>query len=365
MKMFADLRAFLYELYEDYSEYNTKHGGNIENCFYYRYFKKQKEEQAAAIGSSGERLMDYAKKTRPNKYVLLHAAYLAFKNDRITADEYKDFYVKVSEGKKKTAEFLAADIRNADDAAEFNSALEKRLLKNCVRDFFDNAGFKKLEDDVEKFDKAAFDNSSVRSRYRERSKSFEQNTDNIEMLHEYLLYTNEKLSDEPSRRSGEITEELKERCVRHYEAFNKNPNSKAFMPLYFDSQSGAGIYIIGKNRFHSELAETFSENCKVCIVRFMDVGSPVESGGNYNAMELIVYVDICGYVLSAFRELEAGIRSGGYYNEFLEQVSDADAHADEEIARSRMEQRRRIIEEQKRVEERKMEKLRQIETHVP
>lgn len=100
MKMFADLQAFLYELYEDFSEHNTKHGKDIENCFYYRYLKKQKEEQAAEICSSRERFLEYASRKKPNKYILLHAAFLAFKNNRITADEYKKFYIMLSNSKK-------------------------------------------------------------------------------------------------------------------------------------------------------------------------------------------------------------------------------------------------------------------------
>ena len=139
MKMFANLRAFLYELYEDLSE----HSGDIENSFYYSYIKNKKEKQAEIISGKRELFTEYADRDKPNKFVLLHAAYLAFKNGDITADKYRDIFGKVSEGKKRTAEFLAADIMNADDAKEHNDAIEKYLLKNLVSDFFDNAGFKK------------------------------------------------------------------------------------------------------------------------------------------------------------------------------------------------------------------------------
>lgn len=321
MKMFANLGAFLGELFDDYSA----HYGDVENCFYYRYLKKRKSEQAAAIVNSKdseELLADYAARTKPNKFVLLRAAYLSFKNGRITADAYKKHFARVSDGKKKTAELMAADITTADDAKEFNDALEKQLLKNLVSDFFDNAGFKKGADNVEQYfdkNKKIASNTRIRSKYSKHSKSLDKYTDDIDMLYCYLQYKNAELSDAPAAYSAGLSETFKNDCAELFRSLCKSSESDVFMPLYFDPVSGAGVFIIGKERFYKSLKEELTENCAACIVHFSHVSVDIEPSVNETLMDLCMYVDICENVSAAFEEFEDGVASEAYLTDLSDE----------------------------------------------
>lgn len=91
-----------------------------------------------------------------------------------------------------------AEISGASDVADKNAELEKYLLKKLLRDFFDNAGFKSLDNNENRYYEAnkTVDNSMASNKYSRYSKSFEKNTDNIDMLYEYLKYKSGDLSVE-------------------------------------------------------------------------------------------------------------------------------------------------------------------------
>lgn len=366
MKLFSDLQAFLYELYEDFSAHNVKGQEKIEKSFYYLYTKKKKSEQAAAIAETKQQLEEYANRAKPNKFVLLHAAYLAFKFGKLSAEEYEKYFLDLSDSKARSAKFLEADIKNASDAAPYNDALEEYLLKNIVRDFFDNAGFRKLNDSIERHydsDAQNTDNSNAKSKYRRHSKSVEKNTDNIDMLYEYLYnYKNAQLSDEaPTTTAADMSEEFKYECSELYKALMTDPDSSVFMPLYFDSKSGAGIFIIGREQFDESLYEKVTENCAVCILHFMDVSLNAQPGDGFIAMDLSMWVEICDDVMSAFEAFERGVRSDAYFIEYSEMnMVDEDAFSDKETAKRfepRMSLRRSKIAEQKAKEQQELARI--------
>lgn len=366
MKLFTNLRAFLYELYVDFSDHNIKGHEEIEKSFYYLYTKKKKSEQAAAVAETRQQLEEYANRAKPNKFVLLHAAYLAFKFGKISAEEYKPYFLSLSDSKARSAKMLEADIKNASDAAPHNDALEEYLLKNIVRDFFDNAGFKQIVDDTDVhfgIGKQNADNSNARSKYRKHSKSVEKNTDNIDMLYEYLYsYKHAELSDESGVPAADMSEEFKYECIELYKALNTDPNSSVFMPLYFDSKSGAGVFIIGREQFDESLYDEVTENCAVCILRFMDVSLNAQPGDGYIAMDLSMWVEICDDVMSAFEAFEQGVRSDAYFIEYSEMNTvNEDAFSDKETAKRfepRMSLRRKQIADQKTKEQQELARIR-------
>lgn len=316
-KMFPNLSAFVSELFDDYSA----HFEDVENCFYYRYLQKQKAEQAAYIGDSRERLDAYAARSRPNRFTLLRAAFLALKNGRITADEYKAYFVRVSDGKKRTAELMRSELATAEDIKPLNDALEKQILKNLVSDFFDNAGFKKGSDKIEQYfdrDKKPVLNTRVRNKYSKHSKSLDKYTDDIDMLYCYLQYKNAELSDTVSR-SAELTEEFREECAELYRSLCQDPECRVFMPLYFDPVSGAGVFVIGKERFDKSLDKQVTDNCAACIVHFSQISVGIEPDASDTVMDLCMYVDICGDVRAAFEEFENGVITEAYLADYSDE----------------------------------------------
>lgn len=131
------------------------------------------------------------------------------------------------------------------------------------------------------------------------------------------------------------------------------------MPLYFDSRSGAGIFIIGKDQFDRDPCEEIEGNNVVCIVRFdfINEGAAADHGCG---LELSMAVDICSDVSSAFEKFENEIRSDKCI--YLEGYSDINMVEEEtfngEGVAARLKPlispRSVIIKEQKKIENRQI-----------
>ena len=132
------------------------------------------------------------------------------------------------------------------------------------------------------------------------------------MLYSYLQYKSAELSDEPVSRSAEINGAFKNECAELFRSLSRDPECNVFVPLYFDPVSGAGIFIIGKERFDDELRGEVTENCAACIVHFSDISVDVEMSYGNTVMSLDMYVDICRDVSSAFDEFESGVETQSY-----------------------------------------------------
>lgn len=266
--LFASREKFYSALWEDYRSYiktakvkdndtDRSLESDISDCFYYRFIKHKKDIAAEEISFSKELLKEYAEKPKRDKYILLHGAYLAFKSKNITEDEYKDIFTSIiGNSKKNSRKFLLLLERNIGDA---NSQLEYFLLRGCVSDFFDNEGFK-----------ASGESFNSASRHRKEKQGY---NDIIEMLYFYMREKN--ISEKTAERTAEISNDYIEKCFMLYNAAIQEKQTEAFIPLYFDSDSGAGIFIVGKDFFEDE--EVISEDdekipydCIVCIIYFLD-----------------------------------------------------------------------------------------------
>lgn len=317
--LFTSREKFYSALWEDYRSYiktakvkdqdtDRSLESDISDCFYYRFIKRKKDIAAEEISFSRELLKEYAEKPKRDKYILLRGAYLAFKAGNITVDEYKDIFTGIiGSSKKNSRKYLQLLERNIGDA---NSQLEYFLLRGCVSDFFDNEGFK-----------ASGESFNFTSRHRKEKQGY---NDIIEMLYFYMREKN--ISEETAKSTAEISDDYIEKCSALYSAAIKEKQTEAFIPLYFDSDSGAGIFIVGKKLFEdeeviSEDYENIPYDCIVCIIYFLDFDfsefakkEPIFD----NVISLLMNVIPHKTVSDAFNSLSAEAASHKYFENYAD-----------------------------------------------
>lgn len=312
--LFASREKFYSALWEDYRSYiktakvkdrdtDRSLESDISGCFYYRFIKHKKDIAAEEISFSRETLKEYSEKPKRDKYILLHGAYLAFKSGNIAKDEYKDIFTSIIGCSKKNGrKYLQLLEKNIGDA---NSQLEYFLLRGCVSDFFDNEGFK-----------ASGESFNSASRHRKEKQGY---NDIIEMLYFYMREKN--ISDKTAERTAEISDDYIEKCSALYNAAIQEKQTEAFIPLYFDHNSGAGIFILGKNLFFEDDDKKESSNdeekilndCTVCIIYLCDYINIA-----FEQMTVVMAVDIYNTVREAFDAFSAEAASHKYFELYTE-----------------------------------------------
>lgn len=236
------------KLWNDYKS----HKGDIENCFIYKHCKSKKDDRADNISHSKEALYEYKGEQKRDKYTLLRGAYLAMKNNVISEAEYKDIFMELTEKEKGVKAFVALLDTNLQAA---QSGFEFKLLKGSIGDLFNNEGYR--------------ESTKGRQPDKGRKKS-DGYIDNLELACLFSAYDNrpsETASGEVVNAAAEITDEYIEKCRALYNAALESKGegkNDVFIPLLFDSSSGAGIYIIGK----SYISNSEKANCAVFILRF-------------------------------------------------------------------------------------------------
>lgn len=250
-----------------------------ENSFVYRYLKKKKDSRAEVIGRSTIDLYDYASQKKKDKYILLKSAYLALvRHNNITEQEYSDILKSLIGTKDKATGELKAPAKyeklcgkEAIEKAE--EMFERRFLMGCVSDFFYNLGYRTNR------------NSEHGQSVKLPNKHLKEDgyNDEFEMLYEYSLYSGKSEQSETATDTAQINGEYMEKCTRLYDSLLRENCSDAFVPLYIDPNTGAGVYIIGSNRF-SEDEKTSSDACFVCVILFamVDAVSKPDAYSNYD-----------------------------------------------------------------------------------
>lgn len=179
---------------------------------------------------------------------------------------------------------------------EATKQLEYDFLKGCVTDFFDNEGFK-----------AKGESRRSASRHRKDKQGY---TDIVEMLFNYMREKN--ISGEFHGKAAAISDDYIEKCSALYSAALREKYSKAFIPLYFDSDSGAGIFIVGKDRFKDEL----TRDCTVCIIYFSSLDDQKDNISEYNEVLIDMLVERCDTVEKAFYDFSRDILSDKYFENY-------------------------------------------------
>lgn len=308
MPIFTGREDFYSALWEDYRSYiktakvkeneaaDRSLESDISPCIYYRFIKNKKDIAAEEISVSRESIQEYAERPKRDKYTLLHSAYLAFDGKTITENEYKDIFTDIIGGSKKNGrkylQLLEKDINEA------NNHLEYFLLRGCVSDFFDNEGFK-----------ATGEGHDSASRHRKEKQGY---NDIIEMLYFYMR--EKDLSEDTAERTAEISEDYIKKCSAFYNTVLREKQTEAFIPLYFDHDSGAGIFIVGKDLFEDK--DNISEACTVCSIYFYDI--PEEEPIVDNTMTLLMDVIPYKTVRKAFIAFSKKVSSHTYLDNYAE-----------------------------------------------
>lgn len=274
--MIKDRDDFYEALWNDYISFPEK---ERENSFIYRYLKKKKDSRAEVIGRNKNDLYDYASQKKKDKYILLKSAYLALvRYNVITEQEYADILKNLIGTKVKSTGELKVPAKyeklcGEEATQQAEEMFERRFLMGCVSDFFYNLGYRTNR------------NSEHGQSVKLPNKHLKEDgyNDEFEMLYEYSLYSGKSEQSETAGSTAQINSEYIEKCTRLYDSLLCKKCSDAFVPLYIDPNTGAGVYIIGSKRF-AEDKRTSSDACFVCVIFFgmVDAISKTKDHSDYD-----------------------------------------------------------------------------------
>ncbi len=263
-----DKKEFYDALWNDYYDLN---GETKENCFLYGYLKKKKDHRAEIIGRSKSTVIEYSKQKKRDNFILLKSAYYAVTRYKVmTEQEYADI-LKLLLGANLPAKYKNINGQDAMDRAE--EMLERRFLLGCIGDFFYNLGYR-TNVNVE---------HSHSVKVQSRATKEDGYTDEFDMLYEFNKYRGEDTEYHSIIPVNSIDSEYIEKCNDLYDALCKDKQRNAFIPLFVDSNTGAGVYIVGVDRFDKESSgyenKKTGDVCYVCIIYFQDFDSILNSYG--------------------------------------------------------------------------------------
>ncbi len=275
---------FYQSLWENYISLDEK---DRDRSFIYGYLKKKKDYRAEAIGQSRETLFEYSKQKKRDKYILLKGAYVAFKeNGVITEQEYTDIFKGLIGRMDKTAGKLIVpakyeSISGGQTIDNAERMFERRFLMGCVSDFFYNLGYR-INKNAEHGQSIKLANKHIKE---------DGYNDEFDMLYHFSQYKNEDKRENGTVKSGTLDEAYIEKCTKLYRAMIRDGRTNGFIPLYIDDRTGAGIYIIGCNRFPEENTYKRTDDvCFVCVINFfmLDI---ITSDHNINNISLEMSVE--------------------------------------------------------------------------
>jgi len=326
--MIKNRNEFLDLLWEDYISFDEK---EREKCFVYSYLKQKKDSRAEVIGRNRDAVAEYRGQKKRDKYTLLKSAYLAM--DRygvMTAEEYTEILKELIGGRNPIPKKYR-ELCGKDDIDRAEKAFERRFLIGCVSDFFCNLGYRTNR------------NSEHGQSVRLPSKHLKEDgyNDEFEMMYRFSVYSNADMTEitENSRTFGSLDDEYIEKCSRLYDALLKEKNRMAFVPLYIDRETGAGVYIIGRDKFDEDTVgyekTSRTDVCLVCIVYFYAVDAITRTDGSpTDDISMIMSVkDTFRSVRKAFDSFTASVSAKDFY-EFYPDENDerlpkgADEHFD-------------------------------------
>lgn len=219
-------------------------------------------------------LTDYSKQKRYDKYTLLKGSRFAYKNNVSDREHYIGILSDI------TGNDISSLTEKSDDELEsISEAYEEKLLFGCITDFFQNSGYR--------FRKKAPDGRSGKS--RSDKKLSEEEYDKVEVKYtkkqdgyisdldmwaDFYLYEKDRGKTVSGTPDGiAINDGYVEKCWKLYDGLLDEEQDDVFIPLCFDVRSGAGIYIIGSERFIGTDIEFDDIPCCIFISSFFNVDS--------------------------------------------------------------------------------------------
>lgn len=348
---------FFNMLWEDYISFDEK---ERDKCFVYSYLKHKKDSRAEVIGRSREAVIEYSGQKKRDKYILLKSAYLAMEqNEVMTEEEYVDILKDLIGKNNIPKKYQNLCGKEAVDQAE--KAFERRFLIGCVCDFFYNLGYRTNK------------NNEHSQSVKLPSKHLKEDgyNDEFEMMYRFSLYNNDDMTDtsEKGGSFGSLDDEYIEKCSRLYDVLLKEKNCMAFVPLYIDQATGAGIYIIGRDKFDEESVgyEKMSKNdvCLVCIVYFYTVDNivKVKNSSKDDVFLIMTVKETYKSVKKAFDSFLASVSDKDFYEFYPDENDEKLPHGIDEhfdpyfISKKKAEDMRRNAIKQAMLEKEKLAKL--------
>lgn len=280
-------------------------GKMLRQKFLYKFFEGSKRKRADDWRNNPDNF------SAGDKYIYIRSMYLAFKAGEKTKDDYLKAFNETNQStrsgvKKDREKLLDIDLDKAQDQ------LEEGLLRDCIDRYIDNAKRSKF--------------LSSKKTPRNSSAKRGENIDVIEMLHEFYRYAEET----DYERGSTVSDLYIQRYGKMYKTVKKSEGS-AFIPLYIDERSGAGVYII--KGFSGSL-----KDAKIIILSFGEILEDMieisEDGGTQSVFPILMNIDeICeskcdgecdkcnscyAGVKDAFHVLEGSIETGMCFEHYMD-----------------------------------------------
>ncbi len=307
-------KADLYDLL--WHDYFDLHNKNVSESFIYKYLKQNKDRRAESIAKSKSTLLEYADRKKPDKYILLRAIYLAYNNATISQKEYLEYFSAIASVKdRKTGEAKlpkCCELSSPNGMTAAQQYQEHKLLKGCVSDFFQNAGYRQGATKNDDY----FNKTSVK--YAKEKDGY---INDLDLWAAYYMYTMDGASQTNGHYIPQLDNEYIDKCKKLFELLDNEQYNEAFIPLYFDSISGAGVFIIGGNRFE----ENAFDGCCVCTAHF---GGLMEKISAMSELPFSMLTTVYDNVDDAFFALKKGIADGGFCANYSLENNEPPAGAD-------------------------------------
>lgn len=226
--------SFFLHMLSDYRRYKRNMKSNKKGmCFIYKYMKDIKHTKSIALAEDRTALFAYAKNRKKDKYTLLRAMDTAYKNNVIEQAEYLMLFRELT-GRK--------DLNEIDSTVV--AQYEHDFLCGCIDDFFNNRGLS-----VE---------TGIRTKVSsEKSSGYINELDMWCKFCEYLPIASG---------SNSLTAEYEKECNELFNFLKKRNDDNVFVPLHFDSKTGAGIFIVGAS--YDSQPKSSGSCCRIYTTKF-------------------------------------------------------------------------------------------------
>ena len=285
-------------------DYFDRSKDDKDQCFIYNYMKKNKDLRCEKLSSDASALSSYGDQKRFDKYIMLKSSRLAYLNNVIDKDKFTEIFKAI------TKQDISADADN-DILEELSVKQEDKLLWGCVSDFFQNSGYRfKKKESGEKSNKkkdrsekewADGEYDKVEVKYTKKQDGY---ISDLDMWADFYLYEKSKGNTvSGSLDNVVINDEYIKKCEKLYTELLAEEQCDVFVPLCFDAKSGAGIYIIGRNKIANTVSVPKDKDCYIFVSCFFYVDSC-----DYDNEELLLSMQFTcvNSVRSAFDSLRKG-----------------------------------------------------------
>lgn len=307
--MIKNRDEFFGMLWEDYISFDEK---ERDKCFVYGYLKQKKDSRAEVIGRSRDAVIDYSGQKKRDKYILLKSAYLAMERYEVMNEEEYVGILKELIGNSVPKKYRELCGRKA--VAQAEEAFERRFLIGCVSDFFYNLGYR-TNRNIEHGQSVKLPSKHLKE---------DGYNDEFEMMYRFSVYSNDDMTADADKNVtfGSLDDEYIQKCSKLYDTLLKERNSMAFVPLYIDSETGAGVYIIGRDKFDEDTLcyekTSRTDVCLVCIAYFyaVDAITKIKSSPTDDLSVTMMIRETFKSVKKAFDCFKASVSEKDFYENY-------------------------------------------------